>query len=115
VDIIHASGFDLPFQSGWFDLVFTSGVLIHTAPKDIQDFMSELHRVSRSFIWGFEYYSPTYTEVPYRGNTDLLWKTDFCALYLKEFPDLELVHERKYLMTDEKRVSQMFLLKKRGT
>lgn len=114
VDIIHGSGFELPFKDGWFDLVYTSGVLIHISPADVGGIMSEMHRVSRGLIWGFEYYAPTYTEIAYRGKEDLLWKTDFAALYASRFPDLTLVREKKYPMTDGVNASQMFLLRKRA-
>src|SRR2546430_254360 len=40
IHIIQGSGFDIPFKNGFFDLVFTSGVLIHIAPADLKDIMS---------------------------------------------------------------------------
>ncbi|PIR82449.1 methyltransferase type 11 [Candidatus Kaiserbacteria bacterium CG10_big_fil_rev_8_21_14_0_10_59_10] len=113
VEVILGSGFDVPFSDGAFDLVYTSGVLIHISPDDIKSIISEMHRVSSHYIWGFEYYSPEYTEVTYRGTSDLLWKADFCGLFADTFADLKVVKERKYRMTDEKNVSQMYLLEKR--
>jgi pseudaminic acid biosynthesis-associated methylase len=112
VDIIEASGFDMPFKDGSFDLVYTSGVLIHISPKDIESIMREMHRVSRRYIWGLEYYAPEYTEVIYRGKKDLLWKTDFAALFKNKFSDLTLIKEKKYPMTDGINTSQMYLLEK---
>lgn len=112
VDIIEASGFDLPFKDGAFDLVYTSGVLIHISPKDIKDIIREMYRVSRKYIWGFEYYAPKYTAVTYRGKKDLLWKTDFAALFQKEFPDLKVVKEKIYKMSDGVNATKMYLLKK---
>jgi ubiquinone/menaquinone biosynthesis C-methylase UbiE len=35
INIIKGSAFDIPFKDKYFDLVFTSGVLIHIAPHDI--------------------------------------------------------------------------------
>ncbi|MBI5644486.1 methyltransferase domain-containing protein [Candidatus Kaiserbacteria bacterium] len=113
VNVIKGSGFELPFRDASYDLVFTSGVLIHISPDDIQRIIAEMHRTSRRYIWGFEYFAPIYTEVTYRGKKDLLWKTDFCKLFLDTFPDLTLVHEKKYPMTDGLNVSQMYLLEKR--
>ena len=112
VDIFEASGFDLPFKDGAFDLVYTSGVLIHISPKDVKEIMREMHRVSGKYIWGFEYYAPKCTEVTYRGKKNLLWKTDFSALFLKEFPDLKVVKEKIYPMTDGVNATKMYLLKK---
>lgn len=112
IDVIEGSGFDLPFKDGSFDLVYTSGVLIHISPDDIQSIMSEMYRVSGRYIWGFEYYAPEYTEVTYRGKRDLLWKTDFADLFFARFLDLRLVKEKKYTMTDGVNVNQMYLLEK---
>lgn len=112
VDIIRGSGFELPFRDGYFDLVFTSGVLIHIAPTDLPKIVKEIVRVSRSFIWGFEYYSPQPEEIVYRGNTGFLWKRDFSDFYQQSFPVLTLIKEKKYPMVGSKNVSQMFLFKK---
>lgn len=112
VSVVYGSGFDIPFGDASYDLVFTSGVLIHISPDDIEDIVREMHRVSRRYIWGFEYFAPEYTNVEYRGRADLLWKTDFCRLFTSTFPDLRVVKEKKYPMTDGKNVSQMYLLEK---
>ncbi len=112
IEIIPGSGFELPFRDGAFDLVFTSGVLIHIAPDDLPRMMKEIFRVSRRYIWGFEYFAPTPTKVVYRGNNELLWKTDLAQLYCEQFPDLQVVKEKKYHLTDSENISQMFLLEK---
>ncbi|MFZ0035300.1 MAG: pseudaminic acid biosynthesis-associated methylase [Sedimentisphaerales bacterium] len=112
INIIQANAFDIPFKDGFFDLVFTSGVLIHIAPADIERAMWEIHRCSREYIWGFEYYADTYTEVKYRGHDNLLWKTDFANLYLSLFNDLELVKEKRLKYLENENVDTMFLLKK---
>ena len=112
VRVLQGSGFALPFDDASYDLVFTSGVLIHISPADIQDIMREMHRVSRRYIWGFEYYAPAHTEVVYRGNKNLLWKADFCKTFLDSFPGLRVIKEKKYAMTAGVNVSQMYLLEK---
>ena len=111
--LVQGSGFALPFPDAAFDLVFTSGVLIHISPDDIGRMLDEIHRCARMFIWGWEYFAEHYTQVNYRGETDLLWKTDFAKLYRDRFPNLDLLKERrvKYLKNDN--VDSMFLLKKR--
>jgi len=113
VEVKQGSGFDLQFEDNSFDMVYTSGVLIHVAPTDALDVMREMHRTSRSYIWGFEYYAPSYEEVTYRGQSDRLWKTDFAKMFADNFPDLTLVYEKKYPMPDGN-VSQMYLLKKKS-
>ena len=111
-NIVQGNIFKIPFPDRSFDMVFTSRVLIHISPKDIQRALKEICRVAKEYIWGFEYYAPKYAEVTYRGKKDLLWKTDFAGLFLNEFPGLKLVKEAKYPMTDGVNVSQMYLLEK---
>jgi pseudaminic acid biosynthesis-associated methylase len=113
INIICGSAFDIPFKDGFFDLVFTSGVLIHIAPADIKKAIKEIHRCSREYIWGFEYYADSYTQVEYRGQDNLLWKTDFAGLYLNSFNDLELIKEKKLKYLENESVDTMFLIKKR--
>ena len=114
INIIQGSAFDIPFKDDYFDMVFTSGVLIHISPSDIHKALDEIHRCSKEYIWGFEYYADEYTEVTYRGNKNLLWKTDFAKLYLDSFYDLELVKEKKIKYLDNENVDAMFLIKKTG-
>ena len=65
-----ATAFEIPYPDGFFDLVFTSGVLIHVAPADLPKALREIHRCAGGFIWGLEYYSPQPIEVAYRGTRD---------------------------------------------
>ena len=115
INIIQANVFDIPFRGGYFDLVFTSGVLIHIAPADIKRALKEIYRCSKEYIWGFEYYADNYTEVRYRERTNLLWKTNFAGLYLNLFDDLELVKERRLKYLENENVDTMFLIRKRNS
>lgn len=112
VDVIHGSAFDLPFRDGNFDLAFTSGVLIHISPADLEKAVKEIYRVSGRYIWGFEYFSSEPAEVKYRGNEDLLWKRDFAEFYLTKFPTAQLIKEKKFKFLGSEDTSQMFLLEK---
>ncbi|MHA2427863.1 MAG: pseudaminic acid biosynthesis-associated methylase [Candidatus Hermodarchaeia archaeon] len=113
INIIQGSGFDIPFKDGWFDLVFTSGVLIHIAPEDTGLVLSEIYRCTNTYILGYEYYADQLTEVLYRGHKNLLWKTDFAQLYLAEFDALELVQEKRLVYIDNvDNTDSMFLLRK---
>lgn len=113
INIIQGSAFDIPFKDGWFDLVFTSGLLIHIDPKDIGNALSEIYRCTNHYILGYEYYSDQLTEVLYRGHKKLLWKTDFAQLYLTEFRDLELAKENRLRYLDNKNnIDSMFLIRK---
>jgi len=112
INIIQGNAFDIPYKSSYFDLVFTSGVLIHIHPSDIKTICKEINRCSKKYIWGFEYYADEFTEVNYRDNSDLLWKADYANIYLSTFKNLDLVKEKrlKYLTNDN--INTMFLLKK---
>ena len=119
INIVCGSAFDIPFRDGFFDLVFTSGLLIHISPDNINSVLSEIYRCSNKFIWGLEYYANEYTEIIYCNEHNLLWKADFAGLYLDAFSDLRLVR-RKELMhpdsdkmyPDNNNVDVMFLLEK---
>lgn len=112
INIVQASAFDIPFKDHYFDLVFTSGVLIHISPKEVDAALDEIYRVSRRYIWGFEYYSDNYQEVSYRGNQDKLWKANFAKLYMERYPSLRLVREEKFNYLNNSNVDQMFLFEK---
>jgi len=111
--VMEGSALKIPFPDASFDLVFTSGLLIHIAPQDLPVAMTEIHRCARGWIWGLEYYAPEMTEVLYRGHSGLLWKSDYARFYTESFPDLELVLERRlnYLVNDN--TDSMFLLRRK--
>ena len=112
INIIQGSAFDIPFKDNYFDLVFTSGVLIHINPKDIRKAMKEIYRCTNKYIWGFEYFSEKYQEVNYRGEKNLLWKADFPRLYIQNFSDLKLIKVKYIKYLQDKNIDEMFILKK---
>ena len=114
INIIEGSAFDIPYKDSYFDLVFTSGVLIHISPDDVAEALGEIHRCSRHYIWGMEYFAEDYVNVEYRGNEALLWKTNFAKLCLNQFDDLNLVAEKHYKYFDSSNIDSMFLLEKTG-
>jgi pseudaminic acid biosynthesis-associated methylase len=115
VELRNGTAFEIPYPTGHFDLVFTSGVLIHIAPRDLIAAMAEIHRCAAAYIWGLEYYAPETTEVNYRGHQSLLWKTDFAGLYLKQFKDLKLIRLEFLPYLSGSNVDCMFLLRKKPT
>jgi len=114
INIILGSGFGTPFKDGFFDMVFTSGLLIHIAPTDIAQVLDEIYRCTKRYIWCFEYFAPKYMEVAYRGHNDLLWKANFCKMFLERFSGLKLVKEERFGYLDSDNVDTMFLLEKGG-
>ena len=115
LDIVVGSGFDIPFKDGFFDLVFTNNVLIHISPSTIGGMIDEMTRVTRGLIWGFEYYAPQFTEINYRGNTDLLWKADYAKLFAERSPALKIEREKTYACLDEPGLNdKSYMLRKAG-
>jgi pseudaminic acid biosynthesis-associated methylase len=113
VNLEQGSALALPYADRSFDVVYTSGVLIHISPDDLPRAMDEIHRCAKNYIWGMEYYSPDMTEVNYRSHDGLLWKMDFARQYLQRF-DLELVLEQRIPYLENQNVDAMFLLKKKS-
>lgn len=113
VDIIQAQGGDLPFKSEYFDLVFTSGVLIHVAPDNLPAVQDEMVRVSRRWIFGLEYYAPELVELPYWGQNGLLWKGDYAGLFKSRFKNLRSIREELIEYRDDPgKADQFYLLEK---
>lgn len=92
---IQGSALQLPFSDGAFDIVFTSGVLIHIQPEDLHLTIEEMYRCTKKYIWGYEYYSPKYEMISYRNKANLMWKADYPALIMKNFPSLKLIKIKK--------------------
>jgi pseudaminic acid biosynthesis-associated methylase len=113
ISLAQGSALAIPHPDASFDVVFTSGVLIHIAPEDLPAAMDEIHRCSRTYIWGMEYYAPDVTEVNYRNRAGLLWKMDYSGRYLERFEDLELVCERHVPYLEGSNVDTVFLLRKK--
>lgn len=112
-NLLQASALSLPFSDGYFDLVFTSGVLIHIAPAELPIALAEIRRCAKQWIWGMEYYAPQMTEINYRGFDSLLWKTDYARLYLETFGDMELVKEERLRYLGDQNTDTMFLLRRK--
>ena len=74
-----------------FDLVFTSGVLIHQNPKHLQKIYSKMYQYSKKYIYISEYFNPVPVALDYRGNKDQLFKRDFASEIWKKYPSLKLV------------------------
>lgn len=112
LNIISASGFDLPFKDNFFDVVCTNGVLIHISPDSHYSFMKEIYRCSRKYIMGWEYYSDVVQELNYRNNQGYMWKADFAGIYQNYFSGLKIKekHFIKYLSNNN--VDAIFLLEK---
>jgi len=61
-----------------------------------------------------EYYALQMTEVRYRGNSSLLWKTNYAQAYLQRFPKLSLVREERLRYLQNENIDAMFLLRRKA-
>jgi pseudaminic acid biosynthesis-associated methylase len=113
INIIQGTAFDIPFKDGFFDLVFTSGLLTHISPSDIHDAMHEIYRSTKKWIFGFEAHAERYVEVTYRKQQGLFWKVDYVKVYIELFKDLEISIEERMKYLDSQNEDTMFLLRKR--
>ncbi|MCF2136994.1 MAG: methyltransferase domain-containing protein [Candidatus Thorarchaeota archaeon] len=113
-NIVEGSIYDIPFKEGFFNLAFTSGVLIHIPPENLQNAIKEIYRVSRKYIWCFEYFADECTEIEYRGHKNRLWKNNFLRVFQETFPDLILVKKRMVKYLHNENVDIMFLLEKQA-
>jgi len=80
----------IPFADASADLAFTSGVLIHIHPDNLEASMREIHRVSSNWILSVEYFADRPEEIRYRGHESVLFKRDFGGMWLDLLPDLKL-------------------------
>ena len=112
VNIVQGSGYDIPFKDNFFDLVYTSDVLIHISPNNIGRIIKEMHRVSNQYLWGFEYYNDEYIEVKYRDNEDLLWKGNSPKIFQDNVSGLSVVKQEFVPHEGKDLVDIMYLLKK---
>lgn len=78
----------IPMANGAVDLTFTCGVLIHIAPKRLLTACREIRRVAKKYIVCVEYFADQPETRAYRGETELLFKRDFGAFWLDNFPEL---------------------------
>jgi pseudaminic acid biosynthesis-associated methylase len=113
ISLAQGSALAIPYRNDSFDVVFTSGVLIHVAPENLSRAMDEIHRCARMFVWGMEYFAPKTTEVNYRDHSGLLWKMNYAQLFLDRFEDLELVREQHLPYLEGTNVDTVFLLRKK--
>jgi spore coat polysaccharide biosynthesis protein SpsF len=73
-----------------YDLVFTSGVLIHVNPDRLTDVYDLMAASAARFVMMAEYYNPTPVAVEYRGHSDRLFKRDFAGEFLDRHTDFVL-------------------------
>ena len=90
VRAIVAPATDIPYPDASFDLVFTSGLLIHLGDAQLLRAMDEMYRVSSRYLLAIEYESEAAIDAPYRGHTGALWRRPYGRMIQERFPTLIL-------------------------
>lgn len=114
ISVIRGDAYAIPFVSGYFDLAFTAGVLIHVPDERLGEAIREIARVTRKYVLAIEYFSEHDTEIAYRNNHELLWKRDFLRHYQESLPNLSLVNSGYLDSTEGFDRCHWWLLEKRS-
>ena len=84
--------YDIPYIDNSFDVVFTSGVLIHIPRKGLEKAIQEMARVSSKYVMMIEYESKEEEGRHYREfDKDGVWSRDFGKELESVLPDYKLV------------------------
>ena len=94
------SAYEVPFADGEFDLVFTTGVLIHLPPDGVGKAIDEIVRCSGKYVLCGEYFAETEEEVAYRGHDGALFRRDYGGIYQERHPGLKLL-DKGFLAASE--------------
>ena len=92
-DLRQCSAYEIPFDDASFDLVFTTGVLIHLPTEGLYKAIDEIVRCSARWVLCGEYFAEQEEEVPYRGHDEALFRRDYGGIYRERHPDLKLVEQ----------------------
>ena len=95
----HKSILDFKIEKK-FDIVFTSGVLIHQNPKYLKKIYSKIYNYSKKYIYILEYFSPKPIMIVYRNNKNKLFKRDFAKEIWEMYPKLKLLDYGFYWKQD---------------
>ncbi|MBI1829461.1 MAG: methyltransferase domain-containing protein [Thaumarchaeota archaeon] len=112
ITFINSSMEDYDSKGEHFDLVYTSGVLIHIHPDALNAIIHKIVSLTNEYIFGFEYYSDSLVEVKYRGHSNVLWKQNFPLLFTKLYPSMTKIKEKKIYYKNEDLCDVAYLLKK---
>lgn len=91
IHVYQSSILDWKPNRTW-DCVFTKVVLIHINPEYLSTVYELIYHSAAKYICLVEYYSPTPTDINYRGYDKRLFKRDFAGEMLERFQDLELIN-----------------------
>jgi pseudaminic acid biosynthesis-associated methylase len=82
---VNTSILDAKLPENHFDLVYTTGVLIHIAPENLLANMKKIYSMSKRYILFGEIFSRVPGTITYKGREDLLFKRDFGKYFMENF------------------------------
>lgn len=82
---VNSSILEAELPAGYFDLVYTTGVLIHISPENLLANMGKIYNLSKKYILFGEIFNRVPTSITYKGRQDLLFKRDFGRYFLENF------------------------------
>ncbi len=81
----NTSILDADLPANYFDLVYTTGVLIHVSPENLLANMEKMYNLSKRYILMGEIFSRVPGHIEYRGSNELLFKRDFGKFFAENF------------------------------
>jgi len=93
--LIKGSVYNMPFFKDYFDLVLTSGVLMHIHRRSLPKALKEIDRVTNKYFLTIDYFDDKEISVNYRGYEDMLWRRDMRKACLKILPNMKLIWDKK--------------------
>lgn len=96
-EIINANAYDIPWSQNTFDLVFTSGVLIHIPTEKLDVALEEIRSVAKKYVMMIEYGSKKEEGKEYRDFNDKegVWSRPYGRLYRNRYTKDILVKKIK--------------------
>lgn len=89
-DAVNSSILDAELPSNYYDLVYTTGVLIHIHPDNLLENLTKIYSFSKKYILFGEMFSRNPSFVHYKGADDLLFTRDFGRYFIENF-NVEIV------------------------
>jgi len=112
INFINSSIENFETNDKKFDLVYTSGVLVHIHPSNLDMVIKKIINLSKKYIFGFENFSENLAEKKYRGQSNVLWKQNFPILFKKFLPTIRIIKQEKIPYKIENLCDITYLLEK---
>jgi SAM-dependent methyltransferase len=102
LSVVNGSVYEIPYRDGFFDAVFTCGVLIHLPPDSLDVAQKEILRVvcRGGRVLGGEYRQPAMTPLGWRDRQNRMWSGPYRERYMALAPGTEAEHVEAHRITN---------------